>query len=229
MRSLINYISKTGGRQIFITTHNNLISSRLDLKNVILLSSTSDDYAKLNNLDNDTAKYFMKASDHNILEFALSKKVILVEGDAEYMLMDKMFETVANKKHSEFEVSIIAIGGISFKRYLNIAKILKIKTAIIRDNDHDYINNCEDNYKEYCNDIIRVFADNDNKIFTFEIAVYIENKELCDKLFTSPQRKLNIQEYMLSNKTEAAFALLESDEKLNVPGYIKKAIEWIKE
>ena len=229
MRSLINYISKTGGRQIFITTHNNLISSRLDLKNVILLSSTSDDYAKLNNLDNDTAKYFMKASDHNILEFALSKKVILVEGDAEYMLMDKMFETVANKKHSEFEVSIIAIGGISFKRYLNIAKILKIKTAIIRDNDHDYINNCEDNYNEYCNDIIHVFADNDNKIFTFEIAVYIENKELCDKLFTSPQRKLNIQEYMLSNKTEAAFALLESDEKLNVPGYIRKAIEWIKE
>ena len=229
MQLLINFIAKSGDRQMFITTHNNMISSRLDLKNVILLSNNSDEYAKLNNLNNDTAKYFMKASDHNILEFALSKKVMLVEGDAEYMLMDKMFEIVTNKKYIDFNVSIIAIGGISFKRYLDIAKILKIKTAIIRDNDKDYKNNCEDNYKEYVDEIIHVFSDKDDNIFTFEIAIYTENKKLCDTLFSSPQRKLSIKEYMLKNKTEAAFALLENNEEFKVPEYIKEAIEWIKQ
>jgi len=229
MQLLINYIAKTGDRQIFITTHNNLISSRLDLKNAILLSSTSDYYAKLNNLDSDTAKYFMKAPDHNILEFALSKKVILVEGDAEYMLMCKMFEIIAHKKYSECEVSIISVGGISFKRYIDIANILKIKTAIIRDNDKDYINNCVDNYKDFCNDLVCVFAEKDNSIYTFEISIYTNNKDLCDKLFSSPQRKLSIQDYMLKNKAEAAFAIMENNTELKVPEYIKEAVEWIRE
>ena len=35
---------------------------------------------------------FIKAPDNNILEFILSKKVILVEGDAEYILAEALFK-----------------------------------------------------------------------------------------------------------------------------------------
>jgi predicted ATP-dependent endonuclease of OLD family len=229
MQLLINQISKVKDRQLFITTHNSLISSRLDLKKAILLSSTSEKSMNLENLDNDTAKYFMKAPDHKILEFVLSKKVILVEGDAEYILMSKIFEAITHEKESENEVTIISVDGISFKRYLDIAKILSIKTAVIRDNDKDYTKNCIDNYKEYINDIIQVFADNDVKRYTFEISIYLDNKEICDKLFSSERIKLSAHDYMLKNKTEAAFALLENSDVLIVPDYIKKAIEWINE
>jgi predicted ATP-dependent endonuclease of OLD family len=194
-----------------------------------MLSSNSEETALLKNLDEDTAKFFMKAPDHNILEFVLSKKVILVEGDAEYILMSKMFNHIAQKKESEYGVTIIAVGGTSFKRYLNIAKILSIKTAVIRDNDKEYDKNCVEDYKEYIGDSIQVFADRDEKNrYTFEISIYSDNKDICQKLFSSPRRSLSVQDYMLKNKTDAAFALLESTDTINVPEYIKEAIEWIK-
>jgi predicted ATP-dependent endonuclease of OLD family len=229
MQFLINTLLKVNDRQLFIATHNNLISSRLDLRKVIMLSSTSEDVVKLKDLDSDTAKFFMKAADHNILEFVLSRKVILVEGDAEYMLMSKMFEQSAQKNEGECGVIIIAIGGTAFKRYLNLAKMLSIKTAVIRDNDRDYEKNCNDNYKEYVSDLIKIFSDKDNNRYTFEIAVYEDNKIICDKLFLSSRKSLSVQDYMLKNKTEAAFALLESIGELRIPEYIKEAIEWIKE
>jgi predicted ATP-dependent endonuclease of OLD family len=228
MQSLITKISEIKDRQLFIATHSNLISSRLDLRNAIMLSSTSEKPTTLKEIDSDTAKFFMKAPDHNILEFILSKKVILVEGDAEYILMQKMFEFTVEKKESEYNVAIIAIGGTAFKRYLNLAKILSIKTAVIRDNDGDYSKNCIENYKDYGGNLISIFADKDNNKYTFEVALYLENKNLCDKLFSSSRRVLSVQDYMLKNKTDAAFILLNNTDKLNVPKYIKEAIEWIK-
>jgi len=229
MQLLISQIGNVKDRQLFIATHNNLICSRLDLKKAIILSSTSEDVVKLENLDTDTAKFFMKLANHNILEFVLSKKVILVEGNAEYILMGKFVETITKKTEKESGITIIAVNGLSFKRYLNIANILSIKTAIIKDNDGDYTNNCIKDYQDYNDNLIKVFYENDNNKNTFEICIYLNNKVICDKLFASTRRSLTVQEYMLKNKTESAFDLLENNEDLNVPEYIKKAIEWIKE
>jgi predicted ATP-dependent endonuclease of OLD family len=133
------------------------------------------------------------------------------------------------KNTNESEVTIISVNGLSFKRYLDIAKILSIKTAVITDNDEDYANNCIENYSEYTSDSIKVFNDTDNNRYTFEISIYLDNKDICDKLFFSSRRTLTVQNYMLKNKTEAAFALLENNKELKVPEYIKKAIEWVKE
>jgi predicted ATP-dependent endonuclease of OLD family len=229
MLLLINKIANVSDRQLFVATHNNLICSRLDLRKVTIVSSTSKDAAKLDSLDKDTANFFIKMPNHNILEFVLSKKVILVEGEAEYILMNKMFETITNKTVNESEITIISVNGLSFKRYLDLAKILSIKTAIIKDNDRDYTKNCVENYEEYISDIIRLFSDTDNNRYTFEITIYLDNKEICDSLFGPSRRALNVQEYMIKNKAEAAFALLTNNTKLNVPEYIKKAIEWIKD
>ena len=49
----------------------------------------------LKDLSDDTAKYFMKAPPASIIEFALAKKAILVEGPSEYMLMEKFYEECA--------------------------------------------------------------------------------------------------------------------------------------
>jgi predicted ATP-dependent endonuclease of OLD family len=228
MQLLIGRLSSAKDRQIFIATHNNLISSRLDLRKVIMLSSTSERCVKLLNLDDDTAKFFMKASDHNVLEFILSEKVVLVEGDAEYMLMSKIFEQTAQMKETECSVAIIAVGGLPFKRYLALARLLSIKTAVIRDNDKNYNKNCIENYNEYTSDLIRVFFDSDNDRYTFEISIYSDNKEICENLFSLSRRSLSVQDYMLGNKTDAAFALLNSTAKLKIPEYIREAIEWIK-
>lgn len=229
MKKLIHRIRETADKQLFITTHNNLISTRLDLRKSILLNSNSFLPVLLKDLPDDTSKFFIKAPDNNIIEFILSKKVILVEGDAEYMLMEEFFEKVSQCKLHNSEIHIISVGGTSFKRYLDIAKLLEIKTAVIRDNDKNHEINCVDNYSEYACDSIKVFSDNDNTRYTFEICVYKDNIEVCEALFGGGRRTLSVEEYMLKNKADAAFEILDKKTaEIVPPEYIKRAIEWIR-
>jgi hypothetical protein len=49
-------------------------------------------------------------------------------------------------------------------------------------------------------------------------------------LFAGGRKTLSVQEYMLKNKAEVAFQLLDKKASdLTVPQYIKEAIEWISE
>ena len=169
MQKLIRKVSEAENKQIFIATHSDLISARLDLRKTILLNSNNTSLVTLNGLSEDTAKFFMKSPDNNILRFVLSNKVILVEGNAEYILMDAMYRKIAGKDPNECGVHIIAVGGTSFKRYLEIAKILAIKTAVITDNDGEI----EDLTKKYIDyaaiRTIKIFYDTDKTRKTFEI------------------------------------------------------------
>jgi predicted ATP-dependent endonuclease of OLD family len=230
MKKLIRKIRESAGRQLFIATHSNLISARLDLRRCILLNSNSTNFASLDSIPNDTAEFFMKAPDSHVLELILSKKVILVEGDAEFILTEAFFTKIASQSPEEANIHIISVGGTSFKRYLEIAKILNIRTAVIRDNDGNYQDNCIDRYSEYACDHIRVFADIDNERHTFEVCVYADNNAVCESLFVDSRRTNDVKEYMLKNKTEAAFLLLKNKkDELTVPKYIQDAIEWIKQ
>lgn len=229
MKKLIQRIANSENKQLLIATHNNLISTRLDLRQSILLNSNSSVPVLLKDLTDETAKFFIKAPDNNILEFILSEKVILVEGDAEYILMDTFFNKVTGEKVENSNIHIISVGGISFKRYLEISKILKIKTAVIRDNDKDYQTNCIDNYSEYIDDNIKIIADTNNDRYTFEVAIYQDNTEICDELFSAGRKTLRVQDYMLQNKADVAFELLDKrSNEIATPKYIREAIEWIK-
>lgn len=231
MKRLIHRISASEGKQLFIATHNNLISTRLDLRKSILLNSNSIEPVLLKDLSESTGKFFMKAPDNNILEFILSKKVILVEGDAEFILMDVFFKQITHEKLEDSDIHIISVGGTSFKRYLELAKLLNIRTAVIRDNDKNYTVNCVDNYSDYSEPYIEIFSDKDDiNRHTFEIALYQDNIAICDELFKEGRKTLSVQEYMLKNKADVAFELLDKKEnEVNPPNYIKDAIKWIKE
>lgn len=230
MKKLIQRISESQNKQIFIATHNSLICTRLDLRKAVMLNSNSESSALLNELPEQTAKFFIKAPDNNILEFILSKKVVLVEGDAEFILAASLYRNVTSQNIDDSDIHIISVGGTSFKRYLDIAKILKIKTAVIRDNDTNFKENCVDNYSDYSDDNIKVFYENDNRKSTFEICLYVVNKSVCDELFLPGRKKLTVQDYMLKNKADVAFELLDKkSDELNAPLYMKDAFEWIRE
>lgn len=230
MKKLILKINESKEKQLFISTHSNMISSRLDLRKSILLNCNSQTPIKLQNLSEGTAKFFIKAPDNNILDFILSKKVILVEGDAEFILMEAFFKKIKNTELAQSEIHILSVDGTSFKRYLDIAKQLMIKTAVIRDNDGDYQTKCVDHFSEYQEEHVKIFSDKNNQRSTFEICVYEDNKDTCDELFGSGRRTLSVQDYMLNNKADVAFNLLENRSNvLNAPKYIEEAIQWISE
>lgn len=230
MHKLIQLVRDAHDKQIFLTTHSSLISTRLNLKKSILLNSNVSISLQLEQLSDATAKFFMKAPDNNILEYVLSKKVILVEGDAEFILMEALYKKITNEELSQSNVHILSVDGTSFKRYLDIAKLLGIKTAIIRDNDSDYDENITKRYEDYDEYNIKVFADNDNTRSTFEICMFQDNTAICNELFLEGRRSLSVQDYMLKNKADVAFELLDKKAtEINVPVYIKEAIQWIKE
>lgn len=231
MKKMIDSISLASDKQIFITTHNNLISTRLDLRKSILLNSNSEIAILLNSISESTAKFFIKAPDNNLLELVLSKKVILVEGDAEFILMETFFENEIGIALSLQDIHIISVDGTSFKRYLEVTQKLGIKTAVIRDNDGNFQQNCIDNYQDFYGvENIKIFSDEDNSKSTFEICLFESNQEICNDLFLAGRRTLSVQQYMLDNKAEVAYEILDNKSKeLITPTYIKQAIEWINE
>ncbi|WP_443699072.1 hypothetical protein [Pseudomonas sp.] len=113
--------------------------------------------------------------------------------------------------------------------FLELAKLLGIRVAAIRDNDGDYQQNCVENYKGYVSDGAKIFADGDITRSTFEIGFYQDNRAACDDLFAASRKKLTVQEYMLKNKADVAFELLmKKSDDLVAPKYIQEAIKWIR-
>ena len=115
-----------------------------------------------------------------------------------------------------------------------IESILKIKVAVITDSDGNYKEKITNKYKDYEKiDNISIYADNVDKNKTFEISVFDLNKEWLEN--NNITKQADIKKFMLNNKAENAFRILE---KLNskdvngnfvIPQYIKDAISWIKE
>lgn len=229
MRALLDRITSTSGKQLIVSTHNSLICSRLDLRKTILLDRSANPL-RLKDLDEPTADFFCKAPDHNVLEFALSRRVLLVEGDAEYILISALYEICTKSTLDKDRVHVIAVGGTSFKRYLALAKVLNIRAAVVRDNDGNYEQTCVENYEGFLSENSRVFADTDPQRNTFEVALYLDNQAACEELFGKGRKTLTVQQFMLNNKAEAALALLTAKgDKLSVPKYLSEAMLWIRE
>ena len=231
LQKLVNMLSSNTGVQVFIGTHSNMIASRLGVDNLHFLDNGQ--ISKLEGLNRDTIRFFQKSTNQNLLNFSLGKKIMLVEGNAEYILMEKFFEMIHSKKPEDFNVSIISVDGLSFERYLEIAAcFVDKKVVVITDNDSDYAGNVQSKYSSYQQfQNIKVSSDLDNDNQTFEICIYKNNKALLDS--SGLTKSKDLQGYMLREKAEFALRFLEHLETDNIskrfiiPNYIKEAIEWI--
>ncbi|MBK8055351.1 MAG: hypothetical protein IPK35_19275 [Saprospiraceae bacterium] len=60
--------------------------------------------------------------------------------------------------------------------------------------------------------------------------MYQDNKIICDDLFQKGRKTLSVQEYMIANKAEVAYTLLDKKStEITPPQYITDALKWIKE
>lgn len=192
--------------QIIITTHNDLIASRLGLQNIIWLSKNKS--IKLQNIDSNTAKFFIKMDNNNLLQFLMAEKVILVEGVTEYLLFPHIYKSITNSTLESDKISIISCRGVSFKRYLRISQSMGKKTVVITDNDssedkikfmldfntgkvdnsyydtniiedEDNITNDinRSNNRILSNDNLKIFMDKDVNNWTWEVCIYNLNED----------------------------------------------------
>lgn len=231
MKQLIQDIIDTNKKQTFITTHNSMICSRLNLKKIIALSENEISATKFSSIPSETADFFVKCPSNSLLNFILSSKVLLVEGAAEYILLEEFYSMQTGSSLNTDKVNVISTNGLSSKRYLEVAKELGTRVGVITDNDHDYESNINHKFEEF-NSInsIHVFSDHDNERNTFEVCIFKDNVDYINNSNITESK--DKQKFMLNNKAEFAYRLLkilkEDSRNFKIPQYILDAIEWIR-
>ncbi len=228
--------SKQNESQIIVATHNNMIASRLNLNNVLWI--TSNGVKSLSGVDTEVAKFFVKADDNSFLQLLLSKKVFLVEGATEFLLLPLFYEQLVGRSIEEDNVSVISCNGISYERYLAIASATSKRIAVITDNDkkQEKIDKAIEFNKS--NTLQHIFMGSTTDEWTWEICIYNINKDVLDEIITvqtGAEYLFHEKNYgavpgkMLNNKVDAAYQMLTSGKTFVVPQYIKDAIGWINE
>lgn len=225
-RQLINAINSISQGQILVASHSSLIVNRLNLQNTIILSDQNS--LPLSNLQTETAKYFEKVDNLDILRFILAEKVILVEGAAEYIILPQLFNKIQEDEIDNYGVDIISMGSISFEKYRELSEILNKRVAVITDNDKKDI--------EYeLDDKFNIYVDESIENWTLEVAFYNENQDFFDALYKHKKTKPVYKEedvpkalaHMLKNKTDNALEIEKNLNNLTVPNYLNEAIKWI--
>lgn len=226
------------GKQIIASTHSSFVANKLGLENLLLLSGSN--CCSMKDLPKDTFEFFKKVAGYDTLRLILCKKAILVEGDSDELVVQRAYmDTHDGRLPIQDGIDVMTVGGVTFKRYLEIAKVLEKTTAVVTDNDGN-IEAVKKKYKKYEGiPYIRICVDEtvdtgklrlSNKKFnynTLEPKILKENgRELLNDIFgTTCQTDDEMHKYMHSHKTDCAIDIFESATKIKYPKYIMRAIE----
>lgn len=131
--------------QFILTTHSTTLASKVKLENLILCYegkaySLAADRTKLEKEDYAFLERFLDATKANLF---FAKGVILVEGDAENILIPTIAEIIDRPLH-RYGVSIVNVGSTAFLRYAKIFHrsgegTLPIKVSIVTDMDIEQV------------------------------------------------------------------------------------------
>ncbi|MBY0221784.1 ATP-dependent nuclease [Sporosarcina aquimarina] len=241
-RKLISEIQeKKDGVQIILTTHSPLIVSRMNLQNTLLINENQ--CHTLKDIPEETANFFKRTDNMNILNFILSKKVIIVEGHSEYILLPTLVKNSLKTTLDKEGIEVISGAGLTYMHYIEVSKVVKNNLLVITDNDkkQDTIEKIKSLNQEFLEstNLINLVCDSDIKMFTFEVCLYKGNKETLKTISKHKPGTTAIYEketydqplaYMLKNKTEAAMSITEDEEykdKILLPQYIKEGVLWL--
>ena len=244
---MIEMIEKRENRlQIIIATHSSMIASRLNITKVFWITDTNA--RALHNLSEDDAAFFCRLPNNNLLQMILAKKVILVEGVAEYLLIPEFFKKITGHSLNELNIVVISCNGISYKRYLAIAKSADKKTVVLTDNDkkQSKIDECEQ-FNGSHESLQKIYTEQDLEKWTWEVCLYEknkQNKQNIQKLVRTlnPHSRIDYNQstndnifinYLTDgkNKAEFAYLILKLDligqNEILPPNYVEEAITWL--
>lgn len=237
LRKMLEGISKKQkDSQIIVATHNSMIASRLNLNNVLWI--TENGVKALSDVDEQVANFFVKADDNAFLQLLLSKKVFLVEGATEFLLLPHFYQQLTGKSIEEDGISVISCNGVSYKKYLEIAEKTSKKIAVITDNDKKQER--IDFAKKYNEEktLQHIYMADCTDDWTWEICIYNINQAVLDEMITvqaGAEYKYHGESYgavpgkMLNNKVDVAYQMLTSGTAFEIPQHVKDAIEWLRE
>lgn len=244
LNKLINRIKENyDDKQLIISTHSSFVSNKLGLDNLIML----DNYNKvrMNDLSRETKRFFEKMPGYDTLRMILCNKAILVEGDADELVVQKAYmKNNNNRLPIEDGIDVISV-GTSFLRFLEISDKLTKNTVVVTDNDGSYdairkkySNYLDENKKDY----VKICVDKDIDYGELKIKDNGKEKEfnyntlepkivkingldkMNDILGKKFETEVELHKYMRNNKSECGLKIFLYDGDINFPEYIMEAI-----
>lgn len=240
------------GKQLFLTTHSSYVLNKLSIDKICLLNNG---YRRLNKLAPKVVKTLKRLPGYDTLRVALSKRVILVEGPSDELVLKRIYMDRNNGRLPEHDgLDIIVVRGVGFDTFVEIGKEIGTAVNVLRDNDGDFHKNVATSQKEYAAfPNIKVVSSKTDAEFSLEPAMVYANcgseAELLDfsKIVLSPQtHKLLQAEAGLAAKTafiitwfksvdgdgkgkkkvDSAIRLFESTDKFKYPAFLDEVLSF---
>ena len=192
---------KCAGKQIIIATHSAYVLNKLGIDKVIWLAG--DRTMSLKNLSADTHNYFRKLSGYDTLRVILARRAILVEGPSDELIVQKAYLLRHGKLPIADGVDVINVRGLSFSRFLDIARELGNEVYVVTDNDGDYQENVVARFQPFEGvKTVKIFADADNGARTLEPQIAKCNElDVLNRIFGTKYRdKVSVTGYMIRIK-----------------------------
>lgn len=215
---------RCGNKQVLVTTHSSYVLNKLGLENLILLAPAGG--TRLTNLRPDTVDYFKKLPGYDTLRMVLAKRVILVEGPSDELIVQRAYRD-ANSGRMPIDdgIDVISVRGVQAKRFLDIAVLLKKPVAVVNDNDGDPAEMAA-TYADYTRHDFIQFCIGQGDARTLEPQMLAANgleamNRVLGKNYTTEQDLLI---HMKRNKTDCALKAFETNETIIMPEYIRDAI-----
>jgi putative ATP-dependent endonuclease of OLD family len=235
MAKLVQRIYETEGKQIFVSTHSSYVANKLELKKLLLVRSGA--VFAFKELNEDTVRYFNKLPGYDTLRLVLAEKVILVEGATDELIIQRAYLDRNGRLPIADGIDIITVNALAFKRYCDIAILMKKPISIVTDNDGDIDKNITQKYNGYIgSDYCSFYYESDETLNTIEPSVIAANLDgdaptetflnaISKNDSLSGKTADEAKAYMENNKVEWAMRVFESSEKIQYPRYVKNVIE----
>jgi hypothetical protein len=180
------------------------VLNKLSIDKICLLH---DSYKRLHLLDKDVVKTLKRLPGYDTLRVALSKKVVLVEGPSDELVLKRIYKDKHHNRLPEQDgIDIIVVRGVGFKTFIEIGKEIGTAVNVLRDNDGDYDKHVVAARKEYvAYKNIQLISSEDNDEFSLEPAMILANANSEKELVSFAKIVLSTQTYNLL-KAEPTFA-----------------------
>ncbi len=213
-------------QQLFIGTHSSFVLNRLGVDRLVLLHAGTA--AKLSALDKTTVDYFRKLAGYDTLRLALAGKVALVEGPSDAIIFERAFLDTTGKLPIDCGVDVISMGGLTFKRALELCTALDRDAVALQDND----GRTEDEVQKPLEDVLAVgkrelFVSDPESGTTLESQLRHANSDGLLREVLELGATTDLERWMRNNKTEAALRIFDSERTIVMPYYIQRAIEFL--
>ncbi|MCW2922392.1 MAG: hypothetical protein JWL76_2266 [Thermoleophilia bacterium] len=215
-------------QQLLVTTHSSFVLNRLGLDALTLVSDGSISRFE-DDIPTDTVRYFQKLPGYDTLRVVLADRSVIVEGPSDEIVFERWYNDLFGRPPIRDGVDVISARGLSYKRFLQLAKATGKTVAVIRDNDNKQIEDLEADAGDLLAPGTRcMFVGLPADGHTLEPQIASANGD-GDGLRLALRRPEgdDLAAWMEKNKTEAAIRIATSDTAVAPPPYMKAAAEFI--